>query len=79
MSTPGTADTPLDDLLGVDLALNDEVEIGPSAVKGKIIGITHYAEDTGYQTNYFVRYLHPQTFLPVEDWFSKSLLHSAAT
>ncbi len=59
--------------------IGDKVVIGNTKIVGEVIGKTEYAAHTGYQTNYFVRYLHPQTFLPVEDWFSKSLLHSAAT
>lgn len=57
-----------------EFELDQVVQIGSQRINGTVVGITKYSAVTGYSTNYMVRYLHPQTYLPVEEWYTASLL-----
>ena len=59
--------------------LKDKVAIGDSPVVGEVIGKTEYADHTGYPDNYFVRFNHPQTGLPANEWYSAGQLRAEDT
>lgn len=60
------------------LELDQQVIIGgDGGVQGTVVGVTHYAAVTGHQPNYCVRFRHPQTGLPCDEWYTRELLTPA--
>ena len=49
--------------------VGDKVVIGNTQIVGEVIGKTEYAAHTGYQPNHCVRFDHPETGLPTDEWY----------